>query len=168
MFKGSYRYKIDAKGRVPLPPAFRKALGAQGGALVATRLDGCVALYSESEWQRLESQLRRLPAFAKQTKALTRHLASQAADCAIDTQGRVLIPPALRGLAGLKREAIVVGALDRIEVWAPETWADFLRDGTPPRRRHPGRLVAAPRTHEQAPFRPGIHSRTLVPRALSA
>ncbi len=128
MFKGSYRYKIDAKGRLPLPPAFRKALGSQGSALVATRLDGCVALYSESEWQRLETQLRRLPAFAKQTKALTRHLASQAADCGVDTQGRVLIPPALRGVVGLKREATVVGALDRIEVWAPDTWTDFLRD----------------------------------------
>jgi MraZ protein len=128
VFKGSYRYKIDAKGRLPLPPPFRKALAAQGSALVATRLDGCVALYSESEWQRLENQLRRLPAFAKQTKALTRHLASQAADCSIDSQGRVLIPPALRGLAGLKREAVVVGALDRIEVWAPDAWADFLRD----------------------------------------
>lgn len=128
MFKGSYRYKIDAKGRLPLPPAFRKALGAQGGALVATRLDGCVALYGESEWQRLETQLRRLPAFARQTKALTRHLASQAADCSIDSQGRVLIPPTLRGLAGLKREAIVVGALDRVEVWAPDAWALFLRE----------------------------------------
>lgn len=128
MFKGSYRYKIDAKGRLPLPPAFRKALASQGSGLVATRLDGCVALYSESEWQRLETQLRRLPVFGRQTKALTRHLASQAADCGVDTQGRVLIPPALRGLAGLKREAVVVGALDRIEVWAPDTWAEFLRD----------------------------------------
>jgi len=128
VFKGSYPYKIDAKGRLPLPPAFRKALGPPGSLLVATRLDGCVALYGESDWQRLETQLRRLPAFSKQAKALTRHLASQASDCALDSQGRVLIPPALRALAGLKRDAIVVGALDRIEVWAPETWSDFLRD----------------------------------------
>jgi MraZ protein len=61
-------------------------------------------------------------------KALSRLLASRAADCALDGQGRILLPPALRAAAGLGREAVVVGVLNRIEVWAPEAWDAFLRD----------------------------------------
>ena len=69
-----------------------------------------------------------MPAFAKQTKALARRLASQAADCELDVQGRILLPAALRQAVGLGRDVQVVGVLDRFEVWAPETWANFLRD----------------------------------------
>ena len=61
-------------------------------------------------------------------KALTRRLASRAADCALDVQGRILLPPALRSAAGLGREAVVIGVLIRFEIWAPEVWDGFLAD----------------------------------------
>ena len=61
-------------------------------------------------------------------KALTRLLTSRAADCEIDVQGRILLPPALRQAAGLARDAVVVGVLNRFEVWAPEAWDAFVRD----------------------------------------
>ena len=129
MFKGTYRYKIDPKGRVPVPAAFRKALGPGGQAtLVVTLLDQCLAVYPAVEWERLESQLAALPAFSKPVKALSRLLASRASDCEIDVQGRILLPPALRAAAGLGREAVVLGVLNRIEVWAPEPWETFLRE----------------------------------------
>lgn len=129
MFKGTYRHKFDGKGRLPVPAPFRRSLGSAGAkAVVATLVDQCVAIYPESEWRRLEDQLRRLPAFNRQSKALARHLASRAVDCALDAQGRILLPPALRAAAGLLREAVVVGVIDRIEVWSPATWDEFLRD----------------------------------------
>jgi MraZ protein len=129
VFKGTYRYKIDPKGRLPVPAPFRKAL-AQGGAttLVATVLDQCLAIYPQAEWERLEAQLGALPAFSKPVKALSRLLASRASDCEMDVQGRIRLPPALRSAAGLGREAVVLGVLNRIEVWAPETWETFLRE----------------------------------------
>lgn len=129
MFKGTYRYKIDPKGRLPVPAPFRKAL-AQGGAttLVATVLDQCLAIYAPAEWERLEAQLAALPAFSKPVKALSRLLASRASDCEMDVQGRIRLPPALRSAAGLGREAVVLGVLNRIEVWAPEPWETFLRE----------------------------------------
>jgi MraZ protein len=127
VFKGTYRYKIDPKGRLPVPAAFRRALG-EGSGLVVTQLDACLALYPPDEWMRLETQLRSLPAFSKPVKALTRLLTSRAADCALDVQGRILIPPALRGAAGLVRDAVVVGVLNRVEIWAPDAWESFLRD----------------------------------------
>ena len=127
MFKGTYRLRIDPKGRVPIPAVFRRLLG-EAGQVVVTQLDQCLAVYAPSEWARLEAQLAALPAFNKQVKALTRLLASRAADCEIDVQGRVLLPPALRAAAGLDRDAVVVGVLNRFEVWSPEGWESFVRD----------------------------------------
>jgi division/cell wall cluster transcriptional repressor MraZ len=69
-----------------------------------------------------------LPAFSKPVKALTRLLASRAADCEIDVQGRILLPPSLRHAAGLGRDAVVVGVLNRFEVWSPESWDTFVRE----------------------------------------
>lgn len=129
MFKGTYRHRIDSKGRLPVPAVFRRALAAEGRpSLVITQLDQCLAAYPPAEWARLEAQLRGLPAFSRPVKALTRLLTSRAADCELDAQGRILLPLLLRQAAGLGREATVVGVLNRIEVWAPETWDSFLRE----------------------------------------
>ncbi len=129
MFKGTYSHRIDPKGRLPVPAAFRRALsGADAPELVATPLDQCVACYPRAEWARLEAQLHALPAFSKPVKALTRLLASRAVDCALDVQGRILLPAALRAPAGLAHEVVVVGVLNRFEVWAPDAWSDFVRE----------------------------------------
>jgi MraZ protein len=129
VFKGTYHHRLDAKGRLPIPAVFRRALGEGGAAsVVVTQLDQCLAVYSPAEWARLEGQLASLPAFNKQVKALTRLLASRAADCELDVQGRILVPPALRAAAGLERDAVVVGVLNRFEVWSPEAWDGFVRE----------------------------------------
>ena len=127
VFKGTYSHRIDAKGRLPVPAALRRALGDEG-RVVVTQLDQCLAVYSPAEWGKLEAQLAALPAFAKTVKALTRLLASRAADCEIDVQGRILLPPALRAAAGLARDAVVIGVLNRFEVWSPAAWDGFVRE----------------------------------------
>lgn len=129
MFKGTYHHRIDGKGRLPVPAAFRRALSGGGvSSLVVTLLDQCLAAYPPGEWSRLEAQLQALPAFNRPVKALTRLLASRAADCEFDAQGRILLPPLLRQNAGLGQDVVVVGVLNRFEVWAPEAWESFLRD----------------------------------------
>jgi MraZ protein len=129
VFKGTYRHKVDPKGRLPVPAPFRRALAAEGaGFLVLTLLDECLAAYPPAEWTRLEAQLSALPAFSRPVKALTRLLTSRAADCEIDGQGRILLPPPLRLATGLGREVVVVGVLNRFEVWRPEAWESFLKD----------------------------------------
>ena len=112
-----------------MPAAFRRQLAEAGeSALVVTLLDQCLAAYPPSEWSRLELQLAALPSFSKPVKALTRLLTSRAADCDLDSQGRILLPPSLRQAAGLARETVMVGVLNRFELWAPEPWEDFVRD----------------------------------------
>ena len=127
MFKGTYRHRIDGKGRVPIPAAFRRELGGED-RLVVTPLDQCLAAYPLQEWAKLEAQLAALPAFSKPVKALTRLLASRAADCEIDVQGRILLPASLRAGCGLAKDAVVIGVLNRFELWAPESWETFVRD----------------------------------------
>ena len=125
------------------------------GSVVVTLLDQCLAAYPPAEWRRLEQQLAALPAFGRQVRSLTRLLLSRACDCDLDSQGRILVPPALRAVAGLEREAVLIGALDRFEVWRPEAWEQFLKESerllddlTP---RHP--LAAVPRARPRG--RPG-------------
>jgi MraZ protein len=127
VFKGTYCYKTDGKGRLPVPAPFRRALG-QERRVVVTLLDQCLAAYPVAEWKRLETQLAALPTFSKPAKAVTRLLASRAADCVLDRQGRILLPPSLRKAAALGREVMVVGVLNRFEVWPPEAWEAFLRE----------------------------------------
>jgi len=112
-----------------VPAAFRRTLSS-GGALhvVVTLLDQCLAAYAPEAWARLEAQLSALPAFSRQVKSLTRALASRATDCELDVQGRILLPAPLRASAGLVREAVVIGALTRFEIWAPAPWESFLRE----------------------------------------
>ncbi len=95
---------------------------------MVTLLDQCLAVYAPEEWARLEGQLAALPSFSRQVKALTRLLMSRAAECELDVQGRILLPSALREAAGLARDAVVVGVLNRFEVWSPEAWDGFVRD----------------------------------------
>jgi MraZ protein len=162
VFKGTYRYRTDAKGRVPVPAPFRRALGEEP-RLVVTVLDQCLAAYAPAEWARLETQLSALPSFSKPVKAVTRLLASRAADCALDVQGRILLPPPLRQAAGLGREVVVVGVLNRIELWSPPAWESFVKESEgllddvsldlqwpPP----PGAPAAPPSTAPETPLRP--------------
>jgi MraZ protein len=129
VFKGTFEYRIDPKGRLPVPAPFRRELERGGAdAVVVTLLDQCLAAYAPAEWGRLEEKLLAMPTFAKTTKALARRLASQAADCALDVQGRILLPPSLRQAVGLERDVVVVGVLDRFEIWAPEAWTRFLSE----------------------------------------
>jgi MraZ protein len=129
VFKGSYRHRIDGKGRLPVPAAFRRGLGeAVGATVVVTPLDQCLAVYPAREWSRLESQLAALTPFSRSVKALSRLISSRAHECALDVQGRILLPSALRAAARLDREAVVAGVLNRFEIWEPQAWAAFLAD----------------------------------------
>ena len=165
--KGLISHRIDAKGRLPVPAAFRRALGDEG-RVVVTQLDQCLAVYSPAEWGKLEAQLAALPAFSKPVKALTRLLASRAADCEIDVQGRILLPPALRAAAGLARDAVVIGVLNRFEVWSPADLGRLRpRVGAPARRRLPRHPVAPPSGTPHRCAQPPVRSPSRDPRSTS-
>lgn len=128
MWKGTYLHRIDAKGRLPIPAPIRRSLQEDGHArVVVTKLDQCLAAYAPPDWARLEAELLRLPTFDARSRMLTRVMTRDADDCEIDVQGRILLPPNLRRAAGLERDAVVVGVLNRFEIWSPTSWDSFLQ-----------------------------------------
>jgi MraZ protein len=123
MFIGEYQHSFDTKGRLIMPVKFRLQLGDR---CIATRgMDHCLFVYSLVEWSALEQKLRRLPFTKAEARAFSRFFFSGAAECELDPQGRILIPPALREYAGIDREAVIIGVSSRIEIWAKGRWLEY-------------------------------------------
>ena len=121
MFMGEYNHTIDAKGRLIIPSRFRELLGEE---FVLTRgLDGCLSIYPMDEWAAFEEKLRALPLTNKDARTFSRFFVAGATTCQLDKQGRILVPQTLRQFAGLEKDVVLTGNLNRIEVWSSEKWA---------------------------------------------
>ncbi|MGN1014238.1 MAG: division/cell wall cluster transcriptional repressor MraZ [Butyricicoccus sp.] len=116
--KGEYQHTLDAKGRLFIPAKLREELGEH--ATLTRGLDGCLFLYSEEEWRKLEQTIRELP--ITKSRKMQRYLISSAVDVDVDKQGRIVIPPVLRERAGLKKDVTIIGVLSRAEIWDTEQW----------------------------------------------
>ena len=116
--KGEYQHTLDAKGRLFIPAKLREELGEN--AILTKGLDGCLFLFSQEEWGKMEERISQLP-YTKSRK-MKRYLISSAADVATDKQGRISIPQNLRENAGLTKDVTIIGVLDRAEIWDSERW----------------------------------------------
>ena len=123
MFRGENQHNIDTKGRIILPPRFRDALG---GSFIVTRgLDNCLFVYSLAEWQKFEEKVEKLPVTDPDARKFIRFFFGGAAEAEIDGQGRALLPQHLREYAGLAKEVVSIGVVNRIEIWAKDNWDDY-------------------------------------------
>ena len=123
MFMGEYNHTIDAKGRLIIPSRFRDLLGEE---FVLTRgLDGCLSIYPMDEWAAFEEKLRALPLTNKDARTFSRFFVAGATNCELDKQGRILVPQTLREFAGLEKDVVLTGNLNRIEVWSKEKWREL-------------------------------------------
>jgi MraZ protein len=123
-FYGTETYAIDHKGRISVPASMRRAGAGRKSATseftLVAGFEGCLALYTTDEWKRVEERLRLIPMGDRRGRAFARAFLMDATKVSVDSQGRVAIPPALMGRAGLGKEAVLLGQVDRIEVWNPE------------------------------------------------
>jgi len=125
MFRGQYEHTIDPKGRVSIPSKFREVLAAKGdGRLVITHFDNHLMAYPFDEWRVFEEKMAALPSTNDEVASFIRYLVAGAADCEVDKQGRVLIPPPLRDSGGLTSEVVLAGALKKFEIWDKRRWHD--------------------------------------------
>ncbi|PKM80637.1 MAG: cell division/cell wall cluster transcriptional repressor MraZ [Firmicutes bacterium HGW-Firmicutes-14] len=123
MFMGEFQHTIDAKGRLIVPQKFRDALGEK---FVATRgLDNCLFVFSAEEWQLMEQKLKTLPMTSKDARAFVRFFFSGATECELDKQGRILLPANLRDYAKLEKDVVLLGAINRVEIWSKESWQEY-------------------------------------------
>jgi MraZ protein len=121
---GEFRHTLDDRSRVAVPARFRTRLGA--GATLARWLDGCLGLFPADEWAELATKLRSLPLTNPRAREFARFMSSGAVEVSLDKQGRILVPEYLRQYAGITEgEVVVVGALNRLEIWAPTAWLPY-------------------------------------------
>ena len=122
MFMGEYSHTIDAKGRLIVPSKFREQLGNE--FVVTKGLDGCLFVYSQEEWARIEESLREKPLTSKDARKFMRFFFAGAATCEVDKQGRILLPANLREYAGIEKEVVSVGVFSRVEIWSKERYQE--------------------------------------------
>ncbi len=119
MFMGEYVHSVDEKGRSIIPSKYRDELG--NSFIITAGLDGCLFGYPEEAWKEFVAKLMALPG-NKEARNLQRYFMAGATSCDIDKQGRILIPAKLRELAGIEKDMVFVGVLDKIEIWSKKKW----------------------------------------------
>ena len=121
-FMGEFNHTVDTKGRLIIPTKFREDLGPE--FIVTKGLDGCLFVFPPEEWKAFEGKLRTLPLNQKNARSFVRFFVSGAATCELDKQGRILLPATLREFAGLEKDVVLAGALDRVEIWSKLRWTE--------------------------------------------
>jgi MraZ protein len=127
MLLGEYEHTIDEKNRLTLPAKFRQQFG--DGVVVTRGMDGCLYAYTREDWARLvEERLRVLDTLSREARLMQRFFFSAAAEAELDKQGRVMLPGALLESANLKREVVVAGVYDHLEIWDRAAWREHLKE----------------------------------------
>ena len=133
MFRGSFEHTLDSKGRLSIPSKFRDVLLGKGDErIIMTNfvIDGqrCLDVYPIDAWLRLEDEISKKPKFDPRMVMFQNYYLGSACECSLDKQGRILIPPVLRKYADLKRDVVLVSALEKFRVWDQEAWKQFFAE----------------------------------------
>ena len=128
-FRGQHEHTMDSKGRVSFPARYREVLsendptGEKVDRVILTHaLDGNLELYSIDRWTRFEKKLQGLSSFKKEVKYVKRLYIGSAQEVSLDSNGRLLIPKSMREYAGLERDVVWVGQIDKVELWESSAW----------------------------------------------
>ncbi len=123
MFIGEYHHTIDEKGRIIIPSKFRDELGSN---FVVTRgIESCLFVYPNKNWEQICEKLNSLPFTRKDARVFNRFFMSGATNVELDKQGRINISSPLITHANLKKDCVVIGTGDRLEIWSKEDWDSF-------------------------------------------
>ena len=123
MFIGEYVHTIDDKRRLALPSKFRKELGKKAG--ITRGLDNCLFVFPGNEWDNLANKLGKLPMGQRDARGFIRLMLAGAMDVSLDGLGRILVPDYLKNYASLKKQVVVTGVFNRLEVWDETAWGIY-------------------------------------------
>jgi MraZ protein len=127
-FRGQFAYTIDHKGRVNIPAKFRKSLNPDSNEtfVITIGYDGCLAIYPLDEWQKFEEKLKKLNDLVDENRRYVRAVSSNASESQLDKQGRVTIPPHLAKYGNLEKDVLIIGNMEKIELWNPEKYTEYM------------------------------------------
>jgi MraZ protein len=120
MFLGEFEYKIDEKGRVPIPPKFRREL--MEGVVLMPGAEKCIVIYPPAEWKKVAASLTTGSVARSKLRRLNRVFFATAFSINLDGQGRIALPIPLREHAGIEDEVVIAGANTYLELWNREQW----------------------------------------------
>ena len=123
-FRGTFDYTLDAKNRLTVPAKFRASLG--GGAVLAKGTERCVGIWTPEAFDAYVEGVRAdMHPLSKEAETINRFFSSNAFDTELDSAGRVMLNAPLLEHAGLKKDVVVNGAGNRLEVWDRDAWASY-------------------------------------------
>ena len=120
MLIGQYEHTIDNKKRLALPAKFRGELGDK--VIITKGIESCLVVYTEKEFKIMSEKLSNLTISQSEARSFTRIMLAGAMEVGLDKLGRVLIPDYLKKYAGLKKDVVICGLSNRLEIWDSEKW----------------------------------------------
>lgn len=141
-FRSKFDHTIDEKGRLSFPSRYREVLREhESEALIAIPWEDHLRIYPLSEWEILENKLKAEESDQLENlDTVLRYLQSESFECALDRQGRILLPPSLRADLGLKRDIVLIGMIDRVEIWDKDKWTQEYEAGREQFREQKARI----------------------------
>ena len=124
MFMGEYHHSLDEKSRIVIPSNFRFEL--KDNFIIVKGLENCLYIFSKEEWNKVVSKLESLPFTKKDVRIFKRSFFSGASNVELDKSGRIVISSNLKDYARIKKECVIIGAGDRIEIWDKDEWNNFM------------------------------------------
>lgn len=123
MLIGQYEHTIDSKKRLALPAKFR---GELGDKVIVTRwMESCLAVYTEKEWKTVSEKIVNLTMTQAEARSFSRMMLAGAMEISLDKLGRILIPDYLKKYADLKKNVVICGLSNRLEIWDSEKWETY-------------------------------------------
>ncbi|EKT55934.1 division/cell wall cluster transcriptional repressor MraZ [Providencia sneebia] len=125
MFRGATLVNLDSKGRLTVPTRYRGMLSEESKGQMVCTIDlhqPCLLLYTLPEWEIIEEKLSRLSTMNPAERRVQRLLLGHASECQMDNAGRLLLANTLRQHAGLTKEVMLVGQINKFELWDEQTW----------------------------------------------
>lgn len=123
MFIGQYTHTIDDKNRLSLPVKFRKEMGKR--VIITPGLDGCLFVFTPTQWETISEKLGGSSMLQADTRSFNRYMLGGAVEADVDSIGRVLVPDFLKEKAQLKKEVVLIGVQNRVEIWNDALWMEY-------------------------------------------
>jgi len=123
MLIGEYKHIIDIKKRLAIPAKFRRELGKK--VIITKGLENCLFVYSEEKWEKVMNKLENMPTVQSGARSFARIMLAGAMEVGLDKLGRILIPEYLKKYAGLKRNVVICGLSNKLEVWDVQKWENY-------------------------------------------